>query len=279
MPMCAAARSLTMLVQTVHYHGSEVLVAGAKHGVLDLLVAHGALKPEGEKEQETDMLRAKYFETSTAALQYAENALLNGEEAAFYGKRPVRRSNRRQSGNKGGVIALLAEYLGPVEGAQLMEQSDELQEIASAFFEEVEMSEGATVYAQGEWPEALYLVAEGEVTMTFDTMADRATLGSDRGRGTDALDIWSDDRLRQRERVVKVHKGVLGANDFLLRNPRSHTASISSPSATLYRLSAAQHHDLPRKAPKFSTIFSECLQKCLALEVRCLFLPFCAAVD
>jgi hypothetical protein len=249
----SAARALAQLTHTVNFAGARVFFAGCKPQVKRLLEAHGALCKDEEELYSGDGPdpRASHFNTATEALQQAENYLLYDE----------RKPDKEEAlSSQYPVMGTLCSFLGPVEAGDIVDNMDQLEGACGGFFERQLLSKRSKLYTRGDWPDGMYLVMRGEVTLSFELTEEEEHVGG----------LWEVDASRRRERIVRVKNGFVGANDALLRCPRTHGAEVTSPYATVFKLSATKHQDMQRKAPEFAAKFTECLSKALALEASML---------
>lgn len=263
-----AARALTILSQSALHLGGTLIFAGMHPHVRRLLAAHGAVPLDSTGASRF----ALAFDSPEEARQWVENTLLTEEvpsSAVPLRRLGARRSGHSDEGGQGDIISILTDYLGPLDGAELARASRDLRRQASNFFYRLELTRGQEVFRRGDWPDGLYLVSSGEVTLQlgFSVSGDPTDEAGRFSSGDcSTSSLQSAEKLPRAREVKYANGGIFGDNDYALSMPRTFTAFVSSERATVYKLSASNFERMYAEFPSLHKAFVTALLKSMAME-------------
>lgn len=235
----SAARALAALARNLAARRIRLLFAHASQ-VQNLLEAHGVVRSVHD-----------ICEVSSVALKIAEDILLQKQGYAL----------ASEDVSSDGAIQSLASHLGPNDGAGLLELNESNREALERLFREEEQPEGKILFSRNDWPDALYLVASGEIAVRFE---DDLLLQSEKAANSGAV-VATAEEERRKEKAYYITSGPIGISDFLLRAPYSYKAVVESETAVLYVLPLKEYEALQQQ-PEIHAALAEALAKCLALE-------------
>jgi CRP-like cAMP-binding protein len=167
-------------------------------------------------------------------------------------------------GGRGRRGSGLSAVLSPLVEA---EWSDMLEGL-SPFFRERRYANGGMIFQRGALAHSLYFITSGEVTLWAPRRAadEHGPLDDDE-RADGSLHNPSDSHLGRRL-VRYADGGIFGELDFFLRNPRSFSATASTPDTTVQVLTRDALQSMQSQAPQLAAALEHALLKYLSFQVN-----------
>ena len=246
----SAARALAAMAQDLERNGILLLLVNVEN-VQWLLEAHGVIAVDG--------MRKNTFDSITDARKSAEDIVLSRQTSTLH-----RGSASADEGSASGCLQSIAMHIGAVDGERLMSNDRETLQSIEEYFREEAFRAGTVLYKRQEWPDALYVVAAGEIVLEY---ADAECLRIERERNKGAI-VESVDEQKRKEKEQRVLSGPIGTADFMLRSARSHSATVVSETAKVYVLPLASYAEMQVEEPVLHAVVAEALAKCLAVELQ-----------